>query len=210
MVTYMLCGGEIPKAVESCVVREVGALESESDVLALFDRLHSLCGPHEGCHFAVALNGVVYRTGAIYTELAGGLMSCEGNHCSMSQGQRDARVKGGLGLPRFSTVGGGVGGVVDEGNVNAYCFHRDRRGTLATVSIPGGLRVQSSIGYGGWLPVGSHKPFVLRGSKFVRFVEPEVGDSLESLESLLGLDELEHVCWDHDVFGRSEAHTFNV
>ena len=212
-VTYMLCGSNIPKAVQayvaSYVIREVCPKRRESEVLALFDKLHSLCDPYEGCHFAVAIDGVIYRTGAIYTEFVGGLISCEGNHTSMSQGQRDARVKARLRLPRFSTVSGGVGTLIDEGPT-ANSFHRDQRATFATVSIPGGLRVQTSIGYAGWLPTGSNKPFILRGYEFRRFLEPEVGDALKSLESLLGLNEMEKVWWDHEVFGRTEAHTFNI
>ena len=207
MAVHLLCGSNIPSAVREIVVREVETLNSDASVLRLFDDVHAVCGPREGCHLGVALNGRVYRTGSIYTELEGGVMSCEGNHCSMRQRARDHYIRMGFECPRYATSNGGVGGRIDEG-VHAGCFHRDCRGTFATLSGTlsgvGGVRVQTSTGYSAYLPLGCEKPFVLRDVNFVRFVEAEVGDSMRAR----AFASAEPVWWDHAVLGSSVGHTF--
>ena len=204
MSTYLLSGAAIPDAVRALVHQECRTLTTHASVLALFDAAHALCGPDRGCHLAVAMGDRVYRTGSIYTQFKDGRISCEGNHCSMSQRARDHYLRCHLPRPRYATSGGGVGGPVDEGP-HPGCFHRDSRGTFATVSAPGGIRVQTSTGYSKWLPPGSHKPCVTR-VRFARFIHAEVGDALVK-DRFRSADT---IVWDHAVLGSSPGHTFHI
>ena len=206
-MTFLLAGTAIPQAVRDAVDK---GIPLEKNVHKFFDTLHALCGNFEGCHFAVAYGNTIYRVGSIYIQ-HGDAYSCEPTHISITPQMSKLYTKHNITAMYATPIDSAIDpyvlshGPMWDGFKPAF-FHRDRRGSIATMTFPGGVRVQTSLGYASMLPPGAHYPCVTHVDNFIRFLDAEEGDELSSKA-------FSSVCplvWTHEVFGSQEGFTFNT